>query len=70
MACRDDEKLRLQAGMDSASCLMLRDHGLFACGKTIVDAFPSMYAVENSGQRLRGRGWRFFAVHTERHLAR
>ncbi|KQW54622.1 class II aldolase/adducin family protein [Variovorax sp. Root411] len=50
VAFRDDEKPRLQADMGSANFLMLRNHGLMTCGKTIADAFLSMYTFENTCQ--------------------
>ena len=48
VAIRDDEKLRLQADLGSANYLMLRNHGLLTVGKTIADAFLSMYTFENT----------------------
>jgi len=48
VAIRDDEKLRLQADLDEANYLMLRNHGLLTVGKTIADAFLSMYTFENT----------------------
>lgn len=50
VAFRDDEKPRLQANMGHANFLMLRNHGLLTCGKTIADAFLSMYTFENTCQ--------------------
>ena len=50
VAFRDDEKPRLQADMGDANFLMLRNHGLLTCGKTIADAFLSMYTFENTCQ--------------------
>lgn len=50
VAIRDDEKLRLQADMGTATYLMLRNHGLLTVGKTIADAFLSMYTFENTCQ--------------------
>ena len=50
VAFRDDEKPRLQADMGTANFLMLRNHGLLTCGKTIADAFLSMYTFENTCQ--------------------
>ena len=50
VAFRDDEKPRLQADMCNANFLMLRNHGLLTCGKTIADAFLSMYTFENTCQ--------------------
>jgi len=48
VAIRDDEKARLQADMGTANFLMLRNHGLLTVGKTIADAFLSMYTFENT----------------------
>ena len=48
VAIRDDEKARLQADMGEANFLMLRNHGLLTVGKTIADAFLSMYTFENT----------------------
>ena len=46
VAFRDEEKPRLQADLGEANFLMLRNHGLLTCGKTIADAFLSMYTFE------------------------
>ena len=48
VAFRDDEKPRLQADLGNANFLMLRNHGLLTVGKTIADAFLSMYTFENT----------------------
>ena len=48
VAIRDDEKTRLQADLGNANYLMLRNHGLLTVGKTIADAFLSMYTFENT----------------------
>ena len=50
VAFRDDKKPRLQADMGHANLIMLRNHGLLTCGKTIGDAFLSMYTFENTCQ--------------------
>lgn len=50
VAFRDDEKPRLQADLGKANFLMLRNHGLLTCGKTVADAFLSMYTFENTCQ--------------------
>ena len=50
VAFRDEEKPRLQADMGEANFLMLRNHGLLTVGKTIADAFLSMYTFENTCQ--------------------
>ncbi len=50
VAIRDDEKARIQANLGDANFLMLRNHGLLTCGKTVADAFLSMYTFENTCQ--------------------
>jgi ribulose-5-phosphate 4-epimerase/fuculose-1-phosphate aldolase len=50
VAVREDEQPRLQADLGSANFLMLRNHGLLTVGKTIADAFLSMYAFETACQ--------------------
>lgn len=46
VAFRDDEKPRLQADLGTANFLMLRNHGLLTCGRSIADAFLAMYTFE------------------------
>ncbi|MCF8209865.1 MAG: class II aldolase/adducin family protein [Rhodoferax sp.] len=48
VAFRDEEKPRLQADLGQANFLMLRNHGLLTVGKSIADAFLSMYTFENT----------------------
>jgi ribulose-5-phosphate 4-epimerase/fuculose-1-phosphate aldolase len=48
VAFRDEEKPRLQADLGRANFLMLRNHGLLTVGRTIADAFLSMYTFENT----------------------
>lgn len=48
VAFKDDEKPRLQADLGHANFLMLRNHGLLVVGKSIADAFLSMYIFENT----------------------
>jgi len=48
VAFRDEEKPRLQADLGKANFLVLRNHGLLVVGKTIADAFLSMYTFENT----------------------
>jgi ribulose-5-phosphate 4-epimerase/fuculose-1-phosphate aldolase len=48
VALRDDEKPRLQADLGKSNYLMLRNHGLLTVGRTIPDAFLSMYVFENT----------------------
>jgi ribulose-5-phosphate 4-epimerase/fuculose-1-phosphate aldolase len=50
VAVRDDEKTRLQADLGMANHLILRNHGLLTCGKTVADAFLSMYGLETACQ--------------------
>ena len=50
VAFRDEEKPRLQADMGRANFLMLRNHGLLVAGKSIADAFLSMYTFESTCQ--------------------
>lgn len=50
VAFRDEEKPRLQADLGSRTFLMLRNHGLLTLGRTIADAFLSMYMFESACQ--------------------
>jgi len=50
VAFRDEEKPRLQADLGLANFLVLRNHGLLTVGKTIADAFLSMYTFEATCQ--------------------
>jgi ribulose-5-phosphate 4-epimerase/fuculose-1-phosphate aldolase len=50
VAFRDEEKPRLQDDLGRANFLMLRNHGLLTCGKSIADAFLSMYTFEATCQ--------------------
>lgn len=50
VAFRDEEKPRLQADLGSRTFLMLRNHGLLTLGRTIADAFLSMYIFESACQ--------------------
>jgi ribulose-5-phosphate 4-epimerase/fuculose-1-phosphate aldolase len=50
VAFRDEEKPRLQADLGQANFLMLRNHGLLVAGKSIADAFLSMYTFEAACQ--------------------
>ncbi len=50
VAFREDEKPRLQADLGHANFLVLRNHGLLVAGKTIADAFLSMYTFESTCQ--------------------
>ena len=48
VAIRDDGKVRLQTSLGSSKFLMLRNHGLLTVGRTVADAFLSMYTFENA----------------------
>ena len=50
VAFRDEEKPRLQADLGARNFLMLRNHGLLTVGRTIADAFLSMYVFESACQ--------------------
>jgi ribulose-5-phosphate 4-epimerase/fuculose-1-phosphate aldolase len=50
VAFRPEEKPRLQADLGPANFLVLRNHGLLVVGKTIADAFLSMYTFEATCQ--------------------
>jgi ribulose-5-phosphate 4-epimerase/fuculose-1-phosphate aldolase len=46
VALRDDEKPRLVRDLGQNNYLMLRNHGLLTCGRTVADAFLNMYLFE------------------------
>ena len=48
VAFRPDEKPGLQADLGQANYLVLRNHGLLTVGRSIPDAFLSMYTFENT----------------------
>lgn len=48
VALNDDEKPRLVADMGDKTYLMLRNHGLLTVGRSIADAFLSMYNFESA----------------------
>ncbi|WP_296510867.1 class II aldolase/adducin family protein [Rhodoferax sp.] len=50
VAFRPEEKPRLQADLGQANFMVLRNHGLLVVGKTIADAFLSMYTFEATCQ--------------------
>ena len=41
-----EERRRLQADLGDNDCMILRNHGLLACGRTIPQAFMNLYALE------------------------
>jgi ribulose-5-phosphate 4-epimerase/fuculose-1-phosphate aldolase len=48
VALRDDERPRLQRDLGDKHYLVLRNHGLLVVGRTVPDAFLSMYIFENT----------------------
>jgi|TARA_B110000879_G_scaffold7711_1_gene9887 ribulose-5-phosphate 4-epimerase/fuculose-1-phosphate aldolase len=44
----DDEKPRLVANLGDKNMLILRNHGLLACGRSIAEAFQGMWAMQRS----------------------
>lgn len=48
VALRDDEKPRLVNDLGRANNLILRNHGLLTCGRTVGEAFQNMYYLEAS----------------------
>lgn len=48
VALREDEKARLVADLGNKSFLMLRNHGLLTCGRTIPEAFQLMYTFQST----------------------
>lgn len=48
LALNPDEKARLQADLGNTYHMILRNHGLLTVGRTISDAFMSMYSLQRS----------------------
>ncbi|WP_427914165.1 class II aldolase/adducin family protein [Ramlibacter sp. MMS24-I3-19] len=48
VALRDDEKPRLVADLGTKTYFLLRNHGLLTVGKSVADAWLSMYTFENA----------------------
>ncbi|MEY1662115.1 class II aldolase/adducin family protein [Isoalcanivorax beigongshangi] len=46
VALREDEKARLQAHLGQAKNLVLRNHGLLTCGRSVAEAFLGMYTLQ------------------------
>ena len=44
----DDEKSRLIANLGDKSMLILRNHGLLTCGRSIAEAFHNMWVLQRS----------------------
>ncbi|MBS0508676.1 MAG: class II aldolase/adducin family protein [Proteobacteria bacterium] len=50
VALRDDEKPRLVADLGASNQMILRNHGLLTCGRSVADAFMAMYTLERACQ--------------------
>jgi ribulose-5-phosphate 4-epimerase/fuculose-1-phosphate aldolase len=48
LAMNPDEKVRLQQSLGSSRNFMLRNHGLLTVGRTVADAFLSMYTFQRA----------------------
>jgi ribulose-5-phosphate 4-epimerase/fuculose-1-phosphate aldolase len=48
VALRDAEKTRLVADLGRANQMILRNHGLLTCGRTVAEAFQAMYTLESA----------------------
>ena len=46
VALNDEEKARLQADLGNTNNMVLRNHGLMTCGKSVSDAFLTMYTLQ------------------------
>ena len=46
VALRDAERPRLAADLGQARFLILRNHGLLSCGRSVAEAFQAMYTME------------------------
>ena len=46
VALREDEKVRLQQNLGRAKNLVLRNHGLLACGRDVAEAFLTMHTLQ------------------------
>lgn len=48
VALRDGERPRLAADLGTARFMILRNHGLLTCGRSVAEAFQQMYTLEAS----------------------
>lgn len=48
VALNEEEKPRLVADLGEKNFMILRNHGLLTCGKTMADAFLNMYILESA----------------------
>lgn len=46
VALNEEEKVRLQADLGHTNSMVLRNHGLMTCGKSVSDAFLTMYTLQ------------------------
>ena len=46
VAVREGEKSRLVADLGAGNCMVLRNHGLLTCGRSVAEAFQNMYFLE------------------------
>ena len=46
LALRDAERARLVADLGTRSLMILRNHGLLACGRSVAEAFQGMYILD------------------------
>jgi ribulose-5-phosphate 4-epimerase/fuculose-1-phosphate aldolase len=46
LALRDAERARLVADLGTRSLMILRNHGLLACGRSVAEAFQGMYLLD------------------------
>lgn len=46
LALRDAERARLVADLGTRSLMILRNHGLLACGRSVAEAFQGMYVLD------------------------
>lgn len=48
LALREDEKARLVADLGRARHMILRNHGLLTCGRSVAEAFQAMHVLETA----------------------
>ncbi len=48
VALREEEKVRLQADLGNTMSMILRNHGLMACGRSVAEAFSNMYILQRT----------------------
>lgn len=68
VALRDEEKPRLVADLGNNNFLMLRNHGLLTCGRSVPEAFQLMYLFESTCAiqvRAQAGGGELIPIHQE-----